>query len=80
MMIRFLFLKTGAAIIRGITRRNFQQTTGRAISEVIRKLPELLRQREPISNETAVQYIQLLREHGTLSWNLMSWMKHKARA
>lgn len=80
MMIRFLFLKTGVAVIRGITRRNFQQTTARAIGEVLRKLPELLRQREPISNETAVQYIQLLRDHGTLSWNLMSWMKHKARA
>ena len=48
--------------------------------EVIRKLPELRRQREPISNETAVKYIELLREHGTLSWNIFTWMKHKARA
>lgn len=77
MMLRFLILKTGVATVRGISRRNFHETTAKALWEVAKKLPELRRQRAPISNETAVQYIKMLREHGTLSWNLMSWMKYK---
>jgi GT2 family glycosyltransferase len=51
-----------------------------ALSEVSRELPSLLRERRPISNRTARRYLSLQRQHGPLSWDLASWLKHKTQS
>lgn len=79
MMLKFLLLKSGAAVIRGLYRRNIHQTVLPAWWAVIKNSGELRRQRAPIRNDTADQYLHLLRDHGTLSWTLTSWIMLKLR-
>ncbi|MEM7130723.1 MAG: glycosyltransferase family 2 protein [Chloroflexota bacterium] len=79
MMPRFLFMKTGTAIIRGIYRRNIHETVFPAWWAILQNFGELRRQRSPISNDTARQYMALLKDHGPLSWTLSSWLKLKLR-
>lgn len=76
MLILFVPLKTGASLIRG-ARRGYLRQVLQALLDVIRQLPALWEQRQPISNETACHYLKLQRQHGPLSWDLVSWFKYK---
>jgi len=76
MLILFVPLKTGASLIRG-ARRGYLRQVLQALLDVVRQLPALWEQRQPISNETAWHYLKLQRQHGPLSWDLVSWFKYK---
>jgi GT2 family glycosyltransferase len=76
LLIRFVPLKIGASLIRGV-RKGYVRQVIRAVLAVIEELPYLLKQRQPISNETAHQYLALQREHGSLSWDMASWIRNK---
>jgi GT2 family glycosyltransferase len=69
-------LKIGATLIRATSQRYTRQVLG-ALLEVVQQIPELWKQRRPISNHTARYYLQLQREHGPLAWDLASWLKYK---
>jgi GT2 family glycosyltransferase len=76
----FLFmtpLRVAAAFLRAAKRRQLGEIL-RALLDVVRQLPLLLRQRRPIRNDVARQYFGLLRQHGPLRWDLASWLKFKA--
>lgn len=77
MLIWFVPLKTGTALVRG-ARRGYLRQVLRALLDVLRQLPALWKQRRPISNRTAHLQLRLQRQHGPLSWDLMSWFKYKA--
>lgn len=70
-------LRVAAACLRAAKRGQLSQAL-RALLDVARQLPLLLRQRRPISNETARLYVRLLRQHGPLHWDLASWLRVKA--
>jgi GT2 family glycosyltransferase len=70
-------LRLSASLVRGVRRGHLQQVL-KAVLDVVRKVPYLWRVRRPISNETAYRYVRLQREHGPLSWDLVSWIKHKS--
>jgi GT2 family glycosyltransferase len=70
-------LRLSASLVRGVRRGHLQQVL-EAVLEVIRHLPYLWHVRRPISNETAYRYVRLQREHGPLSWDLVSWIKYKS--
>ena len=77
LLIRFVPLKISASLIRGI-RKGYVSQVIRAVLAVINQLPSLLKQRRPISNKTAHHYLALQREHGALSWDVVSWIKNKS--
>jgi len=72
----YLPLRTSAVLLRSVRRGYLLHILG-ALGDVARELPSLLKQRHPIRNKTARLYLKLQREHGPLSWNLISWLKHK---
>jgi GT2 family glycosyltransferase len=72
----YLPLRTSAVLIRGV-RRGYLRYILRALAEVGCDLKALLRERRPVSNGTARRSLKLQREHGPLSWDLMSWLKYK---
>jgi glycosyltransferase involved in cell wall biosynthesis len=76
MVIIFVPLKIGATMIRA-TRQGYLPQMFGALLDVVRHLPNLYKQRSPISNRTARQYLKLQREHGPLAWDLVSWFKYK---
>jgi GT2 family glycosyltransferase len=69
-------LKIGTMMIR-FAKRGYLPAVFRALLEVIKKLPVLLKERKPINNRTAWFYLKLLRQQGPLSWDLISWLKYK---
>jgi len=77
LLIRFVPLRIGVSFVRGV-RRGYLKQTLRALLDVIKQLISLLKQRRPISNETARYYLKLEREHGPLRWDLTSWFKYKS--
>ena len=77
MAIWYVPLKTAVALIRS-ARRGYLRQILRALLDVLRQLPTLWKQRRPISNRTAYLQLKLQRQHGPLSWDLVSWFKHKA--
>lgn len=77
MFVRVMTMKVGSATLRGIRRRNAHKTVFRALSDLVRNLPYLLKERNPISRETADYYFTLQREHGPLSWSMGSWLRAK---
>lgn len=77
MMIWYVPLKTAVALVRS-ARRGYLRQILRALFDVLRQLPALWRQRRPISNRTAHLQLKLQRQHGPLSWDLVSWFKYKA--
>lgn len=77
LLLRFVPLKIGVALIRGI-RNGYSRQVLRAVITVVAELPALLKQRQPISHETARHYLALQRAHGSLSWSVISWMRHKS--
>ena len=77
MLMFFLPTKTTAVFFRGL-RRGYFKFVFRGFITFLLQVPTILKERDPIQNKTALNYIQLLRQHGPLSWNLSSWLKHKA--
>jgi GT2 family glycosyltransferase len=69
-------LKFGAALFRGTRRGYLLQVLGTFL-HFTQQLPYLLKHRSPVRNDTARYYLKLLREQGTLSWDLSTWLKHK---
>lgn len=76
MFIFFASLKTGAALLRGI-KHGYLKRILRGMAEFILETPSLLKERKPIKTETALRYLKLQREHGQLSWNLLTWLRVK---
>lgn len=73
----FLPLKVVATLFRA-GRRGYLKQTLCVLLDVIRKVPWLMQQRHPIQNKTASYYLQLQRQHGSLRWDLLTWLKYKA--
>jgi GT2 family glycosyltransferase len=73
----YLPLKTAASFIRGI-RRGYLRDMFRSFLEFLENIPFLLRERQPIRNETAWMFLDLQRQHGSLRWDLASWLKYKS--
>lgn len=69
-------LRLLALLIGGVRRRYLGQMW-RAVRDVGRRLPQLLRERRPISNQTARYLLELYREQGALSWGLVDWLRYK---
>lgn len=69
-------LKIAAECIKGIGQHKFDWIRN-ALRDVIREFPALMRERKPISNRTARIYLRFQRQQGSLSWNVLSWMKYK---
>jgi hypothetical protein len=76
MLIVFVPLKIGATFVRATRQRYLRQMFG-ALLGVVRQMPELWKQRRPISNRAAHYYLKLQRQHGPLAWDLVSWFKYK---
>ncbi len=74
MLAFFVPLKIGSYLLKGIRNGCLHQVLG-TIMGVMGELPSLWKERRPISNKTALKYVQLQRDHGFLSWNLISWLK-----
>jgi len=73
----FMPLKIGASLVRG-ARRGYLRQTLSSLLEFVRRIPFLLKQRRPIRNETACLYLKLQRQHGSLRWDLSTWLMNKA--
>jgi hypothetical protein len=67
-------LKIEALMIR-FANRGYLPAVFKALQEVIRKLPVLLK--ESLSNSTAWLYLKLKRQQGPLRWDLISWLLYK---
>ena len=76
MLLYVLPLKIASSLFKGLRKRQFSAMLA-AISGVGRQLPTLLRQRTPMAAVAAQHYFALQRDHGPLSWNLQSWLRHK---
>jgi hypothetical protein len=63
-------------ITRGITR-GYILGVLKALVDVAKAMPILLKCRKPIHNHTAFLYLKLMRQNGPLSWTLSSWIKNK---
>jgi GT2 family glycosyltransferase len=74
MLVLFFPLKIGSSLVRSFRSGCLSQTS-RTLINVMGEVPGLWQKRRPISNKTARNYIQLQRDHGSLSWNLVSWFK-----
>jgi len=74
MLLLFVPLKIGSSLLKSI-RSGCLRHTFRTLISIVGELPGLWRERRPISNPTARVYVQLQRDHGFLSWNLISWFK-----
>ncbi len=70
-------LKTAVALVRS-SKRGYLRRILRALLDVLRQLPVLLEERRPIRSETARLILKMQRQHGPLSWDLVSWFKYKA--
>ncbi len=76
MLVRIVPLKIGVSLMRSI-RRGYPRFVLQALFDVSRSLPQVWRQRRPMCNETARRYMDLMRQHGPLSWDLRSWLRYK---
>jgi GT2 family glycosyltransferase len=76
MLAGFAPLKIGTSLIKGVRQRCLGQIA-RALGDVVRQVPSLLRQRHPITTATARRYLRLQREHGPLRWDPVTWFRHK---
>jgi len=76
MLARFAPLKVAVGLVKGIGKGCIGQVL-RALADVVAHMPFLLKQRRPISNDTARRYLVLQREHGPLRWDLASWLRVK---
>lgn len=69
-------LKIAAETVKGF-RMQRMDWAFRAVWAVVCELPTLWKERKPIHNRTALDYLHFQREHGSLSWGLSSWLKYK---
>jgi len=76
MFLIFVPLKTGAVLVRA-ARHGYLTSVLRGWKDFLLESPSVLRNRKPIRNTTAFHYLKLQRQHGPLSWNLITWMKYK---
>lgn len=76
MLLRFGSLKIATSLVRGVSTRCVPYIL-RALVDVVRQLPLLLKQRRPVSDDVAHFYLNLQRQHGPLRWDLVSWLKYK---
>lgn len=76
MLIVFSPLQIGISLVKA-ARGGHLRSFRRALVDVARRVPELLRRRRPIRGGTAWHYLRLQREHGPLSWDVVSWLKYK---
>ncbi len=76
MLIGFVPLKIGTSIIRGVKQGCLRQIF-QALFDASRQMPILCKERRPIADATARRYLELQREHGSLTWDLASWFKYK---
>ena len=77
LLVWMLPLKIGAELVKGLRRRDAAWVF-KALGDALRELPSLLHERKPIRSQTALEYLHFQRELGSLSWDLTSWLKHKA--
>ncbi len=75
MLVRVLPLKVGISFIRGVRHKELGEVL-RAVRDFTKKIPYLWTQRAPIAPSTAEVYMALQKDHGPLSWNLSSWVRH----
>ena len=64
------------SLVRGMRHGYFPQMLG-TLYDFVKRIPLLLQERHPIRNETAVHYVKLMRQHGPLRWDLITWLKYK---
>ena len=76
MLCVFMPLKIGATLIRGM-HRGYLWKVLLSLFDFGRQVPSLLRERRPIKEETARYYWRLQRQHGSLRWDLFTWLKFK---
>lgn len=76
MLLIFVPLKTGATLLRG-ARRGYLTHVLRGWKDFLLQFPLVLKERKPIQNATALHYLKLQRQHGPLSWDLLTWLRHK---
>jgi len=76
MFVIFAPLKTGAVLVRG-ARHGYLMSVLRGWKDFLLASPTILKNRRPIHNTTALHYLNLQRQHGPLSWNLITWLKYK---
>ena len=73
---RFLPLRVVVVFVRSFKRRNLAHFF-KALWDVTRQLPKLQTLRQPIRQDTAQFYVELMKQHGPLRWNLQTWLRHK---
>ena len=78
MLLSVLPMKIAASLFKALRRKQLGAIT-KAVFDVALQTPALLHQRTPMRPDGARRYFQLQREHGPLSWNMQSWLKHKVR-
>ena len=76
MFMIFAPLKTGAALVRSF-RRGYTKTILMEIKNFVMQSPSVIKERKIIKNKSAILYLKLQREHGSLHWDIISWLKYK---
>jgi len=76
MFIIFAALKTGATLFRAAKRGYLRQIMS-GLMTFLKEFPSLIKERKPIRNRTALNYLKLQRQHGPLRWDLATWLKYK---
>lgn len=77
MLLFFVPLKTAATLLRG-ARGGYLVYVLRGWKDFLLQSPTVLRERKPMRTTTALYYLKLQRQHGPLSWNLFTWLRHTA--
>lgn len=76
LIAKLLPVKVAVVFVRSLKRNNLKHFF-KALFDVLRQLPKLRSLRQPIRQETAQLYVQLMKEHGPLRWNMQTWLRHK---
>jgi len=76
LMAIFMPIKIGATLFRAF-KRGYPMRIVQGFYEFLCQIPYLIKQRHPIQNKTAYKFLRLQRQHGSLRWNLVTWLKYK---
>jgi len=76
LIAKLLPVRIAVVFLRSLKRKNLGHFF-KALFEVARQLPKLRSLRQPIRHETAKLYVELMKEHGPLRWNMQTWLRHK---
>ncbi len=71
-------LKIAAECVKGIMQRKLDWLAI-ALRDMILEFPSLIKERKPTCNRTACLYLRFQQEQGSLSWDLISWLRHKTQ-